>query len=64
MCGAALSQVESSPELSPDGATVYVGSYDNKLYAVRTSDGTKLWEFLTGGVSFDSSGRAPRRAGG
>ena len=39
----------SSPTLSSDDATVFVGSYDNKLYAINTADGTKKWEFLTGG---------------
>eukprot|EP00947_MAST-08B_sp_MAST-8B-sp1_P001273 g1273.t1 len=41
--------VASSPALSTDGATAFVGSSDNKLYAVNTADGTKKWEFLTGG---------------
>ncbi len=38
--------IESSPALSNNG-TIYVGSGDNKLYAVN-SDGTKKWEFETG----------------
>ena len=29
------SDVTSSPAIGPDG-TVYVGSYDNKLYAIKT----------------------------
>jgi len=39
--------VESSPAIGSDG-TIYVGSWDNKLYAIN-SDGTKKWEFLTAG---------------
>jgi len=39
--------VESSPAIGSDG-TIYVGSWDNKLYAINP-DGTKKWEFLTGG---------------
>ncbi len=39
--------IYSSPALGSDG-TIYVGSSDNKLYALN-SDGTKKWEFLTGG---------------
>eukprot|EP00947_MAST-08B_sp_MAST-8B-sp1_P002208 g2208.t1 len=39
--------VYSSPALSSDGATVFVGSDDRKLYAINTADGTKKWEFVT-----------------
>ena len=39
-------RVESSPALSADGETIYVGSHDNKLHAVRTmKDGTKKWTY-------------------
>ena len=37
----------SSPAIGPDG-TVYVGSGDNKLYAINGKTGDKLWEFETG----------------
>ena len=41
----------SSPAIGSDG-TVYVGSNDNKLYAINGKSGVKLWEFETGsGVS-------------
>jgi hypothetical protein len=40
--------VYSSPAIGPDG-TVYVGSHDNKLYAINPKSGVKLWEFETGG---------------
>ena len=40
-------EVNSSPAIGPDG-TVYVGSWDNKLYALSGKSGVKLWEFETG----------------
>jgi outer membrane protein assembly factor BamB len=39
--------VQSSPAIGSDG-TVYVGSVDNKLYAINGKSGVKLWEFKTG----------------
>jgi outer membrane protein assembly factor BamB len=39
--------VFSSPAIGSDG-TVYVGSLDNKLYAINGKTGVKLWEFETG----------------
>ena len=39
--------VDSSPAIGSDG-TVYVGSYDKKLYAINGKSGVKLWEFQTG----------------
>ena len=44
----------SSPALSPDGTVVYVGSYKNKLHAVRSSDGTQIWAYTTGGLKAPS----------
>ena len=38
----------SSPALSPDGATLYFGSSDEKVYALRTSTGEEQWTFTTG----------------
>ena len=38
--------VFSSPAIGSDG-TVYVGSHDNKLYAINGKSGVKLWEFET-----------------
>ena len=46
-------QVLSSPAIGSDG-TVYVGSGDNKLYAINGKTGVKIWEFETGGF-VDSS---------
>ena len=40
-------EVFSSPTIASNG-TIYVGSYDNKLYAINP-DGGKKWEFATGG---------------
>ena len=39
--------VFSSPAIGSDG-TVYVGSHDNKLYALNGKSGVKLWELKTG----------------
>ena len=39
--------MSSSPAIGSDG-TVYVGSEDNKLYAINGKTGVKLWEFETG----------------
>ena len=43
----------SSPAIGSDG-TVYVGSYDKKLYAINGKTGVKLWEFETGDRVFSS----------
>ena len=37
--------ITSSPALSPDGSTVYFGSYDMKLHAVNTATGTVRWTY-------------------
>ena len=39
--------MRSSPTIGSDG-TVYVGSSDNKLYAINGKSGVKLWGFETG----------------
>ena len=39
--------IVSDPAIGSDG-TVYVGSFDNKLYAINGKSGGKLWEFETG----------------
>jgi outer membrane protein assembly factor BamB len=43
----------SSPAIGSDG-TLYVGSGDNKLYAINGQSGVKLWEFATGGEVLSS----------
>ena len=45
--------VSSSPAIGSDG-TVYVGSDDNKLYAINGKSGVKLWEFETGDKVYSS----------
>jgi len=42
------SDVFSSPAISSDG-TIYVGSFDSKLYAINP-DGTEKWNFTTGSI--------------
>jgi len=41
-------KVWSSPTI--DGDTLYVGSFDKKLYALNTADGSEKWQFEAGGV--------------
>ena len=43
---------DSAPEVGPDG-TVYVGSDDNRLYALNP-DGSEKWQFSTGGAVLSS----------
>jgi outer membrane protein assembly factor BamB len=45
-------RVVSSPAIGSDG-TIFVGSFDNKLYAIN-SDGTDKWYFTTGSEVFSS----------
>jgi outer membrane protein assembly factor BamB len=49
----------SSPALSPDGSTVFVGSYDNSVYALSAADGSKKWSFKTGGWVHSSPALSP-----
>jgi outer membrane protein assembly factor BamB len=41
-----LGCVESTPAVSPDKTTLYVGSEDRFLYAINLNDGTEKWRFL------------------
>lgn len=41
--------IRSTPALSSDGSTVYVGSDDHYFYAIHTADGTAKWWFGTEG---------------
>ena len=45
--------VISSPAIGSEG-TVYIGSWDKKLYAINGKSGVKLWEFETGGLVWSS----------
>ena len=53
--------VDSSPAISADGQTIYVGGHDNKLHAVKAADGTARWAapYATGGVIYSSPLSAP-----
>jgi outer membrane protein assembly factor BamB len=46
--------VYSSPAVSKNGTTIYVGSYDWKLYAIDAVTGAKKWEFETEGDEYSS----------
>jgi outer membrane protein assembly factor BamB len=41
--------VFSGPTLSADGTTLYVGSSDASVYAIRTATGSLAWSYPTGG---------------
>ena len=41
--------IMGAPTLSPDGQTLYVGSNDGFVYALKTSDGSKVWATDFGG---------------
>ena len=45
--------IYSSPAIGSDG-TLYVGTDDNKVYALNGATGAKKWEFLTDGRVFNS----------
>ena len=51
--------VQSSPAVSPDGATVFVGSHDDFLYAVDASTGGEKWRFETGSEVYSSPAVSP-----
>lgn len=42
--------VQSSPALSPDGGSVYVGANDGSVHALASADGTERWRFSTSGA--------------
>lgn len=41
----------TSPALSPDGSTVYIGSTDKNVYALDADTGALKWNFNTGGLN-------------
>ena len=51
-------EVKSSPAVDPSTGTIYVGSNDNKLYAINP-DGTGKWAFTTGGDIVSSPAVGP-----
>jgi outer membrane protein assembly factor BamB len=44
----------TSPALSPDGSTVYIGSTDSNVYAFDSNTGVLKWNFNTGGLNSPS----------
>ncbi|MDO8544934.1 MAG: PQQ-binding-like beta-propeller repeat protein [Opitutaceae bacterium] len=44
--------VDSSPAISADGTTVYVGCWDGKLYAFAAKDGMPRWTHATGASNY------------
>merc|ERR1712166_967351 len=40
-------EIQSTCVVSSDGKTVFVGSEDEFVYALKTSDGTKVWNYMT-----------------
>ena len=46
--------VESSPALSPDESIVYIGSWDDSLYALDTSTGDIEWSYQTESLVYSS----------
>lgn len=50
--------VPGSPAIGADG-TVYIGSYNKKLYALDGSDGTVKWSFHTGNKVYSSPAIGP-----
>ena len=54
--------VRSSPVLSADGSTVYVGSDDKNLYAIDATSGIKKWGFATQGLVYSTPALSPSGA--
>ena len=46
--------IEASAALSPDETVVYIGSWDNNLYALDAESGIVQWTFATGSLIFSS----------
>ena len=42
--------MEAAGVLSRDGAVLYVGSFDNSIYALDTVKGTVKWKYTTGAM--------------
>ena len=47
VCRGKIDFITSSPTLSNDGKTVYVGCFHEELYAINAADGKLLWTFAT-----------------
>jgi len=46
--------VESSPALSPDESKLYIGTWDDRVLALNTSDGSLAWEFAVASLVYAS----------
>lgn len=46
--------VESSPALSHDESRIYVGTWDDRILAINTSDGSLAWEFAVASLVYAS----------
>jgi outer membrane protein assembly factor BamB len=51
--------VHSSPTLSPDGESIFVGSFDKRLYSINAGSGALRWSFSTSGVVFSKPAVSP-----
>ena len=51
--------VDAVPALSQDQSTLYVGSWDNNLYALNTTDGSLAWSYETGNYILASPALGP-----
>jgi outer membrane protein assembly factor BamB len=49
-----LGFIISSPALSADGSTIYIGSFDGQLHALDTKTGVPKWSFQTGDHVYSS----------
>ncbi len=47
--------IDASPALSPDGSTLYVGSWDGNFYALNAETGAREWTFQTDGIIIASA---------
>ena len=43
-------EVRPTPAVSPDGATIYIGSEDCSVYALNAATGAEVWSFQTGAM--------------
>ena len=55
-------RIEASCAISADGATLFVGGYDEQLHAVRRSDGVRLWNLRSNWSSPPQHASAPHGA--
>ena len=51
--------LHSSPTLSPDGESIFVGSFDKRLYSINAGSGALRWSFSTSGFVFSKPAVSP-----